>query len=525
MNRRRPSSASIVASPVLVGAVTALIVLVAVFLAYNANNGLPFVPTHQYKVQLDNGENLVKGNEVRSGGFRIGVVQELRPVTLPSGRTVAIVTLKLDEKTGSLPIDSIVKVRPRSALGLKYVEVTKGRSRRTLHDGDTIPLAHTAAQVQLDDLNKLFDQRTRQASQGNLVAFGNAFTGRGQDLNATIGELPALFGYLQPVAANLASPQTELGRFFRALGDTARVVAPVARTNAQLFTDMGITFAALARDPEALKATIAKSPSTLAVSTASLRAQRPFLDDTAAFSHDLRFATHELRAALPDINPALEEGTPVVARTVDTSQRLKGVFGSLRDLVRAPGTNIALRGLLATVTTLNPTLRFLGPYVTVCDSWNYFWTYTAEHFSEADPTGEVQRALLNSSAGQLNDFGNAGAFETVNGEGYSNLTPFQKARGDQEFFQGMVTGAAVNKDGTADCESGQRGQLSHGAIFGRPNDLEGNPFFVANDPHTPGSQGPTYAGLSRVPPGETFTRDNQTGALLPSAQVKGVYGG
>ena len=42
---RGRGTASIVASPVLVGAVTVLIVVVGVFLAYNANNGLPFVPT------------------------------------------------------------------------------------------------------------------------------------------------------------------------------------------------------------------------------------------------------------------------------------------------------------------------------------------------------------------------------------------------------------------------------------------------------------------------------------------------
>ena len=68
---RRNTNASIVANPVLVGAVTTLVVLVAVFLAYNANNGLPFVPTRQYKVQLENGANLVRGNEVRAGGFRV----------------------------------------------------------------------------------------------------------------------------------------------------------------------------------------------------------------------------------------------------------------------------------------------------------------------------------------------------------------------------------------------------------------------------------------------------------------------
>jgi virulence factor Mce-like protein len=523
VNRR--GSASIVANPVLVGAVTTLVTVVAVFLAYNANNGLPFVPTRQYKVQIDNGANLVAGNEVRAGGFRIGAVEDLKPVTLSDGRTVALLTLKLDRKTGEVPDDSTVTIRPRSALGLKYVQLNKGRSKKLLGDGDTIPLDHTVPQVQFGELNELFDEKTRRASRDNLVGFGNAFTGRGQDLNLTISELPAFFGYLQPVAANLASPQTELGRFFRALGRTAAIVAPVAQVNARLFTDMGTTFEAISRDPEALKATISKSPPTLDVSTASLRVQRPFLDHTAQFSHDLRFATHELRGALPDINPALEEGTPVLERSVDTNRRLKDVLTALRDLVRAPGTNIALRGLVATVTTLNPMLRFLGPYVTVCDSWNYFWTYVAEHFSEGDPTGEAQRALQNSTAGQLNDFGSAGAFETVNGEGYDSLTPFQKARGDQEFFQGAVSGAAINNDGTADCEAGQRGQLSHGTSFAPPNDLQGNPFHTVNDPHTPGSQGPTYAGLSRVPPGETFTRENETGAQLTREQSTGIYGG
>ena len=43
MNRR---STSVAANPVLIGAATVLVVIVAVFLAYNANNGLPFVPTY-----------------------------------------------------------------------------------------------------------------------------------------------------------------------------------------------------------------------------------------------------------------------------------------------------------------------------------------------------------------------------------------------------------------------------------------------------------------------------------------------
>jgi hypothetical protein len=48
-----------------------------------------------------------------------------------------------------------------------------------------------------------------------------------------------------------------------------------------------------------------------------------------------------------------------------------------------------------------------------------------------------------------------------------------------------------------------------------PTDSKNAPFLVVGDPHTPGDQGPTFAGLSQVPPGETFTREPQNGAQLP----------
>jgi CRISPR/Cas system CMR subunit Cmr6 (Cas7 group RAMP superfamily) len=56
--------AGIASNPVLIGAVTLLVVIVATFLSYNANTGLPFVPTTELKVRTTNGANIVRGNEV-----------------------------------------------------------------------------------------------------------------------------------------------------------------------------------------------------------------------------------------------------------------------------------------------------------------------------------------------------------------------------------------------------------------------------------------------------------------------------
>jgi len=151
MARTRPT-ASLFGSPVLIGALTVLIVIVAVFLAYNANQGLPFVLTYDLKAQVPSAANLVPGNEVRIGGHRVGAVDSIRPVRHPGGTTTAILSMKLDKSVQPLPIDSTILIRSRSALGLKYVQLTPGTSRVGLRAGDTMSLTQaTPRPVELDE--------------------------------------------------------------------------------------------------------------------------------------------------------------------------------------------------------------------------------------------------------------------------------------------------------------------------------------------------------------------------------------
>jgi hypothetical protein len=170
---------------------------------------------------------------------------------------------------------------------------------------------------------------------------------------------------------------------------------------------------------------------------------------------------------------------------------------------------------------MNPLVRFVGPYQTVCNGWNYLFTYLAEHISETDPTGTSQRALLNSVADQRNGYGGIGATEPVMGEGYMG-----DPRGDNAFFHGQAHAAAINDDGTADCENGQRGYMSGNlATFAPSKNSQGTPVTAIFDPHTPGSQGPTFTGRSQVPAGETFSRENEIGPRLAPEQTSGIYSG
>ena len=530
---RRPS-ASIVANPVLVGAVTVLVIVVAVFLAYNANNGLPFVPTREILVDIGSGSQLVTGNEVREGGYRIGVVEEIQPRTLPTGQTVAQLKLKLDKTVGEIPVDTTVTIRPRSALGLKYVEFNRGRSGEGMVDGERIPLSQTHVPVQFDDIFKIFDARTRKASQDNLNIFGSGFAGRGESINRLIVNLNPLLTYLRPVAANLSDPNTGLVRFFREVGDFVRVVAPVAEVQARVFSDMATTFEAFSRDPDALRDTIAKSPPTLIVGTRSLRDQRPFLRDFVLLSRDLRPAARDLRIMLPTITDALRRGVPTLQRTPELNALVLSTLRTLQNLAETPTTNQALRALTDTVGTLNPMVRFLGPYQTVCNYWNYFWYFLGEHISADDPSGTAQRANINSTPAQKNSPGELNNYEPWNGElnegpaGVVDALRNAETGNDLAVYHNQIYHAAIDDQGRADCEAGQRGYPEGPlAVNAPPVDVDGDPVHWVVDPHTPGNQGPTYAGRNRVPEGQTFSREPEQpeAAQLPDNLTTGIYGG
>jgi virulence factor Mce-like protein len=480
----RGRSGSVLANPVLVGAVTVLVTIVAVFLAYNANSGLPFVPTTELKTVVPDAFKLVQGNEVREGGFRIGVVDKIAPRRLRDGSAGAELTLKLDKKAAPVPADSSVRIRPRSALGLKYVEFHRGSAKDTLADGATITVDRTALTTELEDFFSTFDARTRTNVQSNLEGYGNALAVRGRDLNLAFESLPRLFRELPPVMSTLADPGTHLPRFFSELGDAARISAPLAKPIADGFRAAGQTFEALSRDPAALKATIEKSPGTLAVGETSLRAQRPFLHDLAAFSTDLRGAAHELRGAAPVLTAALRTGISPLRQSPALNRRLASSLEALRSLAAAPGTDRALASLGETMATLNPQLRYLGPFVTVCNYWNYWWTYLADHLTDEEGTGTIQRI-------QSKNVNPVGPQHSMAGFGAA-----QPAQG----LHGQYYGAAVDDQGNADCENGQRGYPKHLAS-GLPAAQE-----IAVDSETPGNQGPTYTGKAHVPAGETFQR-------------------
>jgi len=495
---RQRSTASIVASPVLIGAIAVLVVVVSVVLAYNANKGLPFVPSLDVNVRAANAQSLGRGGEVREGGNRVGFVEKVRSVKLPNGEAGAEFDLKLDKSVGDLPEDTTFTIRPRSPLGLKYLQMERGQSDTAVRQGHVFGADRTTLPVEIDDFNRIYDEKTRQGVRRNTEAFGNSFAGRGIAINEAVGELPRFFGVLAPVAQNLADPRTQLGRFLRELADAARVVSPVAELQSEFFTRAADTFEALSRDTGALKETISRSHPLFQEGIESFPVQRPFLSDSARLARAMRPVARELRPTLPVITPALERGIPVTRRSVKFYGDLKPTLVSLRDLMTDPGTGMALRALGATSRTLQPQLKFYGPFQTVCNYWNYWWTFLSEHLAAESGQGFSQRSESKSAAPQTNNQGSMGAYEPVNYQGYNEG---MARRGSNMSLHSTPYNHAITDDGEADCESGQRGWLRRWTTVPEPE------FLIQTRADIPGVQGPTYKGRSRVPKGQTFSRE------------------
>jgi len=380
---------------VIVGAVTVLVVIVAVFLAYNANNGLPFVSTYNLKARVPNANALVKGNEVRIGGSRVGVVKEVKPVQIGNGAIAAELDLSLDKGAEPIPANSTMIIRPKSPLGLKYLQIVPGDSRKGLAAGETIPLSAARPEpVDIDQFFDMFDEKTRKAIQRNNAGFGNAFAGRGPQINAALGYLRSAAEHGQPVLRTLVEPGTNFGGFWEALEDLSATVAPVAETQASMFVALDRTFAAFARVSRPfIQETIVKGPPTLDAITADLPALRPFFRDTGNFFTALKPGARALGETSPTIAAAFQAGIPALNRSPVFFAQLPPTAEALLDFQAEPGVFTGLDLFIDTNELLGPAVHYIAPAQTTCNYLALVFRNLADAFSVSNGNGNWLEAI------------------------------------------------------------------------------------------------------------------------------------
>ena len=262
------------------GAVTLLVAIVAVFLSYNANSGLPFVPTTRLVFESPNGAALTAGNQVREGGRRVGS----SPISTPFARRAAGHRRQDRDQARRLlrrrAGDSTVAIRPLSLSGLKYVELTRGESRRgALRRATRSRSSQARVPVQLDDLGNMYNAETRQGVRDMITGAGNALAAaRRSDQQGARRPAASCCATSSRWHARWEIPTPTSAGFLDRLGRTAEPWRP-RPTATRTASRRAPTRWRRGRETRAACARrCSEGPRTLGVGIPSLRVQRPFLE-------------------------------------------------------------------------------------------------------------------------------------------------------------------------------------------------------------------------------------------------------
>jgi ABC-type transporter Mla subunit MlaD len=392
VNPRGRRDAHWATNPVLIGALTVLVTIVAVALAYNATNGLPFVPTYDLHVQATDASELTKGDDVYLGGSLVGIVSSVDATRTRVGRPIALLNVNLQRSIQPLPRDSTFTVRLKGAIGLKYLEVTPGRSRLGFPNGGTVPIGQESTEVDFDQVLSMFTPATRVGVQRTTIGFGEALAGRGYDINEAIGAFLPLVSDLGPVARNLASSRTDLAGFFQGLNSYTGALAPVAETQATLFANLDTTFTALAGVAvPSLQNTISDTPPMFEATIAGSPIIRPFLTDTAALFAQLRPGVATLPQSAPVLASAFAEGTKNLPGTAALDKRTVALSKGVAAYGENPTVQQGLDRVTLTLSRLGPPLAFLTPAQSTCNYVTLFLRNGASLLSEHVAQGTLLR--------------------------------------------------------------------------------------------------------------------------------------
>jgi phospholipid/cholesterol/gamma-HCH transport system substrate-binding protein len=197
------------------------------------------------------------------------------------------------------------------------------------------------------------------------------------------------------VARNLASPKTNLRRFFSALGRTAAIVAPAAEQQAQLFVNLDTTFTALRQVARPfIQDSISGGPPALDAGIRDFPVLRPFLANTQGLFHDLRPGAAALRASAGTIADALAAGIKVLPRTPPLNDRLASLLEELQRFAEDPMVPRGLRATTQALQELDPTLAYLTPAQTQCNYVTLWFRNVSSLLSSGDRNGTWQRFII-----------------------------------------------------------------------------------------------------------------------------------
>jgi phospholipid/cholesterol/gamma-HCH transport system substrate-binding protein len=328
---------------------------ILLFLWITFGGPTPFkAKSYEIEIPFNEATQLAQQSDVRISGVSVGKVQDI--VLAPNGKQ-ALAKVAIDDKYAPIPRGTRAILRTKTLLAETYIELTPGnRKGPVLADGATLPEANIAESVQLDEIFRTFNPRTRAAFQSWQQEASKAIAGRGADLSYAFAQLEPSFTQFDRIFRQLDSQRLAVNRLFRngatsleALRGRQGELAGLIRNSNTVFT----TAASRDRDIEAL-----------------FRAFPTFQDESRLTLNRLKTFAVDADPVMQQLVPVAEQLSPTLIALSKFAPQAKGFFEGLEPVIaRAPTGFSALRKLFRDqfpplLRALDPFLRNLNPVIT-----------------------------------------------------------------------------------------------------------------------------------------------------------------
>ncbi len=300
---------------------------------------------YRFTVPFDEATQLAAESDVRISGVSVGKVK--RVDLSDDGKAEA--TIELDDRYAPIPSDTRAILRQKTLLGETYVELTPGSDDvATLPEEGSLPEAQVSDAVQLDEIFRAFDDRTRGAFQAWMQGQAAALRGRGEDLSIAIASLDPFAEEADRLLRVLDSEKLAVRQFVRDGGEVFSALSERRGQLRGLIENAATVFATTAARDQDLEATFRVLPTFLRESRSTLTRLEEFANDTDPLVLALMPAARELNPTLSEVQRLAPE--------------LEGFFnGLVRTNAAAPRGFNATRRLLD--DDLPPLLERLNPWL------------------------------------------------------------------------------------------------------------------------------------------------------------------
>jgi phospholipid/cholesterol/gamma-HCH transport system substrate-binding protein len=320
---------------------------------------IPLQPKgYRFTVPFREAGQLAQEADVRISGVSVGKVKAIKT----DNRTGASdATIQLDTRYAPIPKDTRAILRQKTLLGETYVELTPGARRDgTLPEGGHLPPGQVAPTVQLDEIFRAFDAKTRTAFETWMQQLALASQGRGRDISDAIGNLApfaddttTLLKILNAQQADVRSVVRDTGSVFDALSERDGQLRSLIDNSNRVFSTTAQRDQALEAAFRALPTFERESKTTVARLTRFSKATNPLVTQLRPAARELSPTLQDLSALAPDLKALFRDLGPLIDASKQGLPATESFLDELHPL---------LANFDAPLRQLNPPLEGIGAY-------------------------------------------------------------------------------------------------------------------------------------------------------------------